>query len=145
MSALGEAQARIASIRKLKIVVGAMRGIAATHTQQARNALDGFRAYTKVISGGLARAVELLAPEGLANAPPAESPGASWCSPPNTALPAPSPSACWTTVLDDENAKLFVVGDAGLGAGGAAGTARRLVDADGEPGLRRRRDRPPRG
>ena len=40
MSALGEAQARITSIRKLRIVVGAMRGIAAAHTQQARNALD---------------------------------------------------------------------------------------------------------
>jgi F-type H+-transporting ATPase subunit gamma len=60
MSALAESQARIASIRKLKTVVGAMRGMAATHAQQARGALDGFRTYATVISGGLARAVDLL-------------------------------------------------------------------------------------
>lgn len=68
MSALGETQARIASIRKLRTVVGAMRGIAAAHLQQARTALKGFRAYAEVIGGGLGRAVELLEP------PPAASP-----------------------------------------------------------------------
>jgi F-type H+-transporting ATPase subunit gamma len=73
VSALGESQARIASIRKLKTVVGAMRGMAATHTQQARNALEGFRAYTKVIAGGLARAVELLGDDEVPNAPQAAS------------------------------------------------------------------------
>ncbi len=60
MSALGETQARIGSIRKLRTVVGAMRGIAATHAQQARVGLEGFRAYADVIAQGLGRAVPLI-------------------------------------------------------------------------------------
>ncbi len=67
MSALGEVQARIASIRKLKAVVSAMRGIAATHVQQARASLQGYRAYTDVIAGGLGRAVQLLEPDPAAH------------------------------------------------------------------------------
>lgn len=62
MTALAETQARIDSVRKLRTVVGAMRGIAATHTQQARAALPGYRAYAEVIAGGLARAAELVEP-----------------------------------------------------------------------------------
>ena len=60
MSALGETQARITSIGKLKTVVGAMRGIAATHARQADQALAGYRAYAKVIGDGLGQAVSLL-------------------------------------------------------------------------------------
>ena len=60
MSALGETQARIGSIRKLRTVVGAMRGIAATHAQQARGGLQGFRAYASVVAEGLGRAVPLV-------------------------------------------------------------------------------------
>ena len=66
MSALAETEARIASIRKLRTVVGAMRGLAAAHAQQARTALDGYRAYARVVAEGLARAVQLVdpAPDG---------------------------------------------------------------------------------
>lgn len=62
MTALAETQARIDSVRKLRTVVGALRGIAATHVQQARAALPGYRAYAEVIAGGLARAAELVEP-----------------------------------------------------------------------------------
>ncbi|HWA63218.1 MAG TPA: F0F1 ATP synthase subunit gamma [Caulobacteraceae bacterium] len=60
MTALAETQARIASVSKLRTVVAAMRGMAATHAQQARGALAGFRAYADVVEAGLARAIRLL-------------------------------------------------------------------------------------
>lgn len=60
MSALGETQGRITSIRKLKAVVGAMRGIAATHLQHARAALDGYRAFANTVADGLSSALQLL-------------------------------------------------------------------------------------
>lgn len=69
MTALADVQARIDSVGKLRTVVGAMRGIAATHSQQARGALAGYRAYGDVIAAGLARAVDLLPPDGQARAP----------------------------------------------------------------------------
>jgi len=76
VSALGETQARIVSIRKLKTVVGAMRGIAAAHAQQARQDLQGYRAYTKIIADGLGRAVECLEPDETPPPGPEETPGA---------------------------------------------------------------------
>jgi F-type H+-transporting ATPase subunit gamma len=39
-----------------------MRGLAAAHLQQARAAVDGYRAYAEVVADGLARAVQLLDP-----------------------------------------------------------------------------------
>jgi F-type H+-transporting ATPase subunit gamma len=60
VSALSETQARIDSVRKLGTVVGAMRGIAATHAGRARAALEGYRAYAKVVAAGLASAAALL-------------------------------------------------------------------------------------
>lgn len=60
MSALGETQARITSVRQLRTVVGAMRGIAASHTQQARLGLDGYRAYARVVAEELGRALQLI-------------------------------------------------------------------------------------
>ncbi len=76
MSALAETQARISSVRELKTVVGAMRGIAATHAQQARGALEGFRAYEEVIAHGLAQAVQLIETTPAAGAAPAAGPAA---------------------------------------------------------------------
>ncbi|HTX50662.1 MAG TPA: FoF1 ATP synthase subunit gamma [Caulobacteraceae bacterium] len=60
MSALSETQARIDSVGKLGTVVGAMRGIAATHAGRARAALAGYQAYAKIVAAGLARAAALL-------------------------------------------------------------------------------------
>lgn len=68
MSALGETETRIDSIRKLKTVVGAMRGIAATHAQQARAALAGYRTYARVVSEGLGRALTLIDAEAAPGA-----------------------------------------------------------------------------
>ena len=65
MTALAETQARIASIRKLRTVVGAMRGMAAANVQQARGSLDSYRAYATIVGDGLASAVRLLDPDAL--------------------------------------------------------------------------------
>ena len=114
MSALAEAQARIVSIGKLRIVVSAMRGIAAAHTQQARNALDGYRAYTKVIAGGLASAVELLAPDDVTGAPPAESSSAAIVFTAEHGFAGAFTERVLDKVLGDDKANLFVVGSRGL-------------------------------
>ena len=147
MSALGEAQARIVSIGKLKIVVGAMRGIAAAHAQQARNGLDGYRAYTKVISGGLASAVELLAPDGVTSAPAAESQSAAVVFTAEHGFAGAFTEWVLDSVPENEKTKLFVVGSRGLAlaeqrgrrvdwstamasqASGVGAAARRVADA----------------
>jgi F-type H+-transporting ATPase subunit gamma len=64
LSALGETQARIDSVRKLGTVVGAMRGIAATHAGKARAALAGYRTYAEIVAAGLARAAPLIEDSG---------------------------------------------------------------------------------
>ncbi|HXQ45319.1 MAG TPA: F0F1 ATP synthase subunit gamma [Caulobacteraceae bacterium] len=147
MSALGEAQARIASVRKLKTVVGAMRGIAAAHTQQGRNALDGYSAYTKVISGGLACAVELLKPDGAPSAPLAKSRSAIVVFAAEHGFAGAFSERVLDTLASAENATLFVVGARGVAmaeqrgrrvdwstpmasqASGVGATARRVADA----------------
>jgi F-type H+-transporting ATPase subunit gamma len=57
---LADVQARLVSIRQLDAVVGAMRGIAGARAQQARAAVAGIRAYSKIVEDGLARAIDLL-------------------------------------------------------------------------------------
>jgi len=69
MSALSETQARIDSVRTLGTVVGAMRGIAATHASRARDALEGYRSYLEVVAAGLARAATLIEGKTTSNAP----------------------------------------------------------------------------
>jgi F-type H+-transporting ATPase subunit gamma len=147
MSALGEAQARIASIRKLRTVVGAMSDIAAAHTQQARNALDGYRAYTKVISDGLARAVELLELDSFSSAPPAEGRGAIVAFAAEHGLAGAFSERVLIALAGAENTTLFIVGARGVAlaeqrgrrvdwsapmasqASGVGATARRVADA----------------
>jgi F-type H+-transporting ATPase subunit gamma len=75
MSALSETQARIDSVRKLGTVVGALRGIAATHAGRARAALGGYQAYAKVVAAGLARAAALVE-DTWPGGPPASQEGA---------------------------------------------------------------------
>lgn len=146
MSALGEAQARIASISKLKTVVGAMRGIAAAHVQQARNALDGYRAYTKVVSDGLVRAVELLT-DDVSNVLLAKSRCATVVFAAEHGFAGAFSERVLDKLPDVENAALFVVGARGLAmaeqrgrrvdwsapmasqASGVGATARRVADA----------------
>ena len=147
MTALAEAQARIASIRKLRIVVGALRGIAAAHTQQARNALDGYRAYAEVVSDGLARAVELLAPDDVTRAPPAVRQSAAVVFTAEHGFAGAFTERVLDAVPRDEMARLFVAGSRGIAlahergrrvdwsmpmasqASGVGATARRVADA----------------
>jgi F-type H+-transporting ATPase subunit gamma len=56
---LATVRARIHGVQQLDTVIGAMRGIAATHAQQSRALLPGFRAYAGIIAGAIAQALRL--------------------------------------------------------------------------------------
>lgn len=114
MSALGETQARIASIRKLRTVVGATRGIAATHTQRARQALPGYRAYASVVADGLARAVDLLESTTAASAPRAATGTAVVAFTAEHGLAGAYSERVLDVVRPMESNKLFIVGARGL-------------------------------
>lgn len=60
MERLSLIQARLASIRQLQEVVAAMRSLAATHMQQAAEAIDGARRYADIIAGALSGGLDLL-------------------------------------------------------------------------------------
>lgn len=57
---LREVEARISGMQQLRSLVGAMRGIAAARTQQARAALTGTRAYSRIVAAALADAYTLV-------------------------------------------------------------------------------------
>jgi F-type H+-transporting ATPase subunit gamma len=145
MSALGETQARIESIGKLRTVVGAMRGIAATHAQQARAALDGFRAYAGVVADGLGRAIALLEPDAAA-APARGGPKVLVLFTAEHGFAGAFSGRVLDAVGDPGGAELFILGSRGLAlaeqrgwrpawsgetasqASGAAEAARRVAD-----------------
>ncbi len=56
---LASVRARIRGVRQLDAVIGAMRGIAATHAQQSRALLPGFHAYADVVAQAIAQALRL--------------------------------------------------------------------------------------
>ncbi|MDR5777481.1 MULTISPECIES: FoF1 ATP synthase subunit gamma [unclassified Caballeronia] len=56
---LGEVEARISSVHELESVVGAMRGIAAARSQEARGRLDGIRACAAMIGSAIGDALML--------------------------------------------------------------------------------------
>jgi F-type H+-transporting ATPase subunit gamma len=56
---LSEVQARIASVHELEAVVGAMRGIAAARSREARSRLDGIRACADMIGTAIGAALTL--------------------------------------------------------------------------------------
>ncbi len=64
---LAETTRRIENLQQLEAVVAAMRGIAASRTQQAHGMLQGLRAYTSVIAGAIGQALGLV-PDGPAPA-----------------------------------------------------------------------------
>ncbi|HEY0180447.1 MAG TPA: FoF1 ATP synthase subunit gamma [Dokdonella sp.] len=67
---LADVAERIDSTRSLGSVIGAMRGIAAARTHEARAQLDGVRAYARTIGAAIAQALALLPRErGDADAP----------------------------------------------------------------------------
>ena len=57
---------RIHGVQQLDTVIGAMRGIAAAHAQQARALLPGYRAYADVIGQAIAQALRLRGEDGRA-------------------------------------------------------------------------------
>jgi len=60
---LSDVAARIASVRQLSAVITAMRGIAASRSREARNQLDGVRAYARTVGEAIGHALAFL-PEG---------------------------------------------------------------------------------
>jgi F-type H+-transporting ATPase subunit gamma len=61
---LAAVRARIRSVQQLDAVIGAMRGIAATHAQQSRALLPGVGAYSEVVSRAIANAAHLVDDDG---------------------------------------------------------------------------------
>ena len=147
MSVLGETQARMASIRKLKTVVSAMRGIAAAHAQQARQNLGGYRAYTEVIAEGLGRAIELLPPGEAASPGPEQAARALVIFTAEHGLAGAFSERVLERAGDADGSVLFTVGARGLAileqqggraawsgpmssqASGVGATARQVADA----------------
>ena len=68
---LRDVETRIAAMRQLRSLVGAMRGIAAARAQQARAALTGTRAYGQIVGDALADAYGLVV-DGPLRTQPAE-------------------------------------------------------------------------
>ncbi|WP_296706021.1 FoF1 ATP synthase subunit gamma [Rhodoblastus sp.] len=59
---LSDVEARIGTVRQLSSVIGAMRGVAAARSREARGHLDGVRAYAKTIAGAIGQ-ILAFAPE----------------------------------------------------------------------------------
>ena len=57
---LGEVDERIGSVRQLKAVITAMRGIAAARAQEAKAHLAGIRAYAETVGGAIGDALALM-------------------------------------------------------------------------------------
>jgi F-type H+-transporting ATPase subunit gamma len=147
VSVLGETQVRIVSIRKLKTVVSAMRGIAAAHAQQARQSLGAYRAYAAVIADGLGRALELLPPDEASSAGPEKAARALVVFTAEHGLAGAFSERVLEGLGDEGGSILFMVGARGLAlaeqrgwpaawsgpmssqASGVGATARQVADA----------------
>ena len=64
---LSDVMARIGSVRQLSSVIGAMRGIAAARAREARERVEGVRAYARTVGAAIGQALALV--EGAAGAP----------------------------------------------------------------------------
>jgi F-type H+-transporting ATPase subunit gamma len=63
---LSDVAARIGSVRQLSSVIGAMRGIAAARAREARERVEGARAYARTVGAAIGQALALVeGPEGL--------------------------------------------------------------------------------
>jgi len=60
---LADILSQIQNVRQLQAVITAMRGIAASRSQQSRRLLQGIEAYARVIARAIGQALSLLAPE----------------------------------------------------------------------------------
>jgi F-type H+-transporting ATPase subunit gamma len=59
---LSEVTARIGSVRQLSSVIGAMRGIAAARAREARERVEGVRAYARTVGAAIGQALALVEP-----------------------------------------------------------------------------------
>lgn len=70
---LSDVMARIGSVRQLSSVIGAMRGIAAARAREARQHVEGVRAYAATVGAAIGQALALqadgFAPRGETHAP----------------------------------------------------------------------------
>jgi len=57
---LSEIQARIDTVRQLAAVIGALRGVAAARSREARDRLDGIRSFAEVIATAIGQALAFL-------------------------------------------------------------------------------------
>ena len=57
---LSDVMARIASVRQLSSVIGAMRGIAAARAREARARVEGVRAYARTVGAAIGQALALM-------------------------------------------------------------------------------------
>ncbi len=64
---LSDVMARIGSVRQLSSVIGAMRGIAAARAREARERVEGVRAYARTVGAAIGQALAFV--EGAAGAP----------------------------------------------------------------------------
>ena len=64
---LSDVMARIGSVRQLSSVIGAMRGIAAARAREARERVEGVRAYARTVGAAIGQALAFV--EGGAGAP----------------------------------------------------------------------------
>ena len=71
---LAEVGQHLGTTRELGVVIGAMRGIAAARVQEARQRLDGVRAYAQTLGAAIGEALALL-PEPQRPAPAHDAPG----------------------------------------------------------------------
>jgi F-type H+-transporting ATPase subunit gamma len=57
---LSDVMARIGSVRQLSSVIGAMRGIAAARAREARERVEGVRAYARTVGAAIGQALALM-------------------------------------------------------------------------------------
>ena len=118
---LAAVRTRIHGVRQLDTVIGAMRGIAATHAQQSRLLLPGFRAYAEVIARAIASALRLRD-----DPPPARS-ARSRCARIVFCAEQGFVGGFAERILDDAlgrgPADLFLIGSRGLSLASARGVA----------------------
>ena len=57
---LSDVMARIGSVRQLSSVIGAMRGIAAARAREARDRVEGVRAYARTVGAAIGQALALM-------------------------------------------------------------------------------------
>jgi F-type H+-transporting ATPase subunit gamma len=73
---LAELETRVASIRELRDIVGAMRGLAAMRVQEAEHSIASTRAYADIVRASLWRAISLVPDTSGATRPGKPAPGA---------------------------------------------------------------------